>query len=477
LSEHQQRKNRLRREWYITNAIGFALLAILMLAKISQPLGDVIYDHFIRFGGFHPVNNVIIISVDDHSLQELGGWPLKREVYTRLLKQLNTGQTRPKAIAFDLLFLDPTPFDDEFAAEMTKLPVVLPLEFKVNEDAKQTLHPFYPVYPIAQAVTLGHINLSFDKDGVIRGFQTQEQQWKHLSLALHAKGEQTPTRAEGTSRYYRFRIVDPQIGFPMVSLSDALNSQITPTIFKDKYVLIGVTAPSLGDRYPTLYSGKDSTSTPGVEILASILNASLKDQLILIGPQLLVFALSCGAILLMMHSLVRLTPRIALVFSAFFLVFVLSVSYFSLSIFNVWLDPAASIVVLITLHPIWAWRRLEALVSFMQDKTSNLVQLKQAVQSNSANKGSREVILRYTRLLDQAVEWAQNELTFLSQIVDEIPDAIAIFDAQDHLLLYNQRMTSLFDASHLNLGKSGCRQYHPRWCVCHFGQCHPQRNR
>eukprot|EP01031_Cornospumella_fuschlensis_P020143 gene20143-24691_t len=164
---------------------------------------------------------------------------------------------------------------------------VLPLEFKLQEDTKQSFEPTLPVEPLASAAHIGHINLSFDHDGVIRGIKTAEHNWLHFSLAMHMQGLTSEPFNSTSVGYRRFRMVDPRVGFPIVSLSDAIHDSFTRSLLKDKYVLVGVTAPSLGDRYPTLYSGKNNASTPGVAILASVLNASLNQALIQETPPLI----------------------------------------------------------------------------------------------------------------------------------------------------------------------------------------------
>jgi CHASE2 domain-containing sensor protein len=158
LNSHQQRKALLRREWILTAAIAFALLAALVFGDIAKPLGNVLYDHLMRLHGFKGTHDIVIVAVDDRALANLGGWPLKREKYTRLLEALDDDRYRPKVIGFDFLFLDPTPDDAELAKQMLRLNTVLPLEFSVQDDTKQTLKPVLPVKPLANAAGIGHIN-------------------------------------------------------------------------------------------------------------------------------------------------------------------------------------------------------------------------------------------------------------------------------------------------------------------------------
>jgi CHASE2 domain-containing sensor protein len=454
LSAHDERKKRLKREWLLTFAIAFSLLGFLICADIARPLGNVVYDHLMRLHGFRATQDIVIVSIDERSLSELGGWPLKRSQYTNLLKKLDDDRYRPKVIGFDLLFLDATPDDLDLANSMQALNTVLPLEFKIQEDAHQTLKPTLPVEPLASSTTIGHINLSFDPDGVIRGIQTQAQDWPQFALALHAKGSPNVPPNASSVGYRRFRMVDPRIGFPMVSLSDAINNNVTRSLLKDKYVLVGVTTPSLGDRYPTLYSGKNNASTPGVAILASVLNASLHNALIEEASAFVVFGLSSALLLMMLQSLVLLRPRQSLILALVMLFCSTSFSYALLVLYDYWIDPVPFIVVAILLQPLWAWRRLEAIVSLVEDKAADLQQFQPSERSSTNIKHSREVVLQYAKLLDHAVASARSELDFLSAVIDEMPDAVAIFDPQDQLLLGNRKLLQLVGEHATIIGQS-----------------------
>jgi CHASE2 domain-containing sensor protein/signal transduction histidine kinase len=427
-------------------------LAFLVFADIARPMGNVLYDHLMRLHGFRATQDIVIVAVDDRSLAELGGWPLHRNQYTKLLERLDDDRYRPKVIGFDLLFLDPTVDDSGLANAMRHHNAVLPLEFKLLENTQQSLEPTLPVEPLANTAHIGHINLSFDHDGVIRGIKTAEHNWLHFSLAMHMQGQlkQPPTSTD--VGYRRFRMVDPRVGFPMVSLSDAIHDSFTRSLLKDKYVLVGVTAPSLGDRYPTLYSGKNNASTPGVAILASVLNASLNRALIQEAPPLVVFSLALIPLFIMLQSLVMLRPSMALILAVVMMLCGVGLSYLLLTLTDYWIDPIPFVLVAVLLQPLWAWRRLEAIVHLVEDKAAYLRQFQPAERAQPDVKPSREVVLQYAKLLDHAVASARSELDFLSSVVDEMPDAVAIFDAQDHLLLSNQKINQLFGADNLRVG-------------------------
>ena len=418
-------------------------------------MGNVLYDHFMRIHGFNGSKEIVIVAVDDRALYELGGWPMRRERYSKLLEALDDDRYRPKAVGLDFLFLDPSNDDAELAFNLGRFKSVLPLEFRlVDEDGKQTLQAALPISPLSNAAALGHINLAFDTDGVIRGIHLQEQGWPHFALQLHAISYQDrPPELEETG-YRRFRMVDPRVGFPIISLADVLQDNFTRTLLKDKYVLIGVTAPSLGDRYPTLYSGKNNASTPGVAILASVLHASLNDALIQEAPTWVVFIITLIPLIIMLNSLLMLQPRHTLLLAGVMMTSGIAVSYALLIWGDYWVDPIPFILVAILLQPLWAWRRLEAIVDLVGDKAADLQQFQPAERSSSTISQSREVVLQYAKILDHAVASARSELDFLAAIVDEMPDAVAIFDTEDRLLLSNQKIKQLVGAQYLHAGST-----------------------
>jgi len=415
-------------------------------------MGNVLYDHLLRLQGFRATQDIVIIAIDDRSLQELGGWPLQRAQYSKLLEQLDTDCCRPKVIGFDLLFLDSTPDDIELGARLQQMNSVLPLAFKGQEDDLLPLQEIFPVPQLTDKATLGHINLAFDTDGVIRGVHTAEQKWPHFALALHQKAKSDKNVLGDDKGYRRFRMVDPRVGFPMISLVDALHSKASRTLLKDKYVLVGVTAPSLGDRYPTLYSGKNSASTPGVAILASILNASLNNALIKEASPWVVFSLTLIPLLLMLQSLVMLAPRHALLMAMLMMLGGIAISYELLALVDYWVDPTPFLLIAALIQPLWAWRRLEAIVHVVQGKAADLRQFQPTQRDSQSFKSSREIVLQHAKLLDHAVASARSELDFLTAVVDEMPDAVLIFSEENQLLLSNQKVKKLFSAHRLDAG-------------------------
>lgn len=93
------------------------LLPLLLIypAKLQlfDPFEQRLLDiRFKYFGMNHaPSDEIIIILIDEQTLEMLGRWPLKRDLYSPILAYLNANKIEgrgPKAILFDILFTEPT---------------------------------------------------------------------------------------------------------------------------------------------------------------------------------------------------------------------------------------------------------------------------------------------------------------------------------------------------------------------------------
>jgi CHASE2 domain-containing sensor protein len=80
-----------------------------------------------------PLDDIVIIAIDNPSLQTLGRWPWPRTLHADLLNTL--AQAKPKAIAYDVLFVEPDADPKADVALGTAMkaagPVFLPLLIEV----------------------------------------------------------------------------------------------------------------------------------------------------------------------------------------------------------------------------------------------------------------------------------------------------------------------------------------------------------
>jgi CHASE2 domain-containing sensor protein/signal transduction histidine kinase len=439
-------------EWYVTAAITALMLAFFVTWNVISSVGNIFYDQIQVAQKPRPNPDILIVTIDDQSIAQLGGWPLSRSHYANLLKQLADEENQPKKIGFDILFLDSTSADQALAEQMRRHQVILPVEFRYDE-VSQHKQAVYPVNDLkAAAADFGHLEISYDHDGVIRGSHVSANQAPHFSVAISGKSQ-----AWG---YQRFNMVDPAQGYQAVSLYQALSKDFDRGVFKNKYVLIGATAASLGDRYPTIFSGKQDMGTPGVQINADLLSAILQGKLIDQAGNQAVFWFGMMGLLLVLLGLLILSPTGEIVLTAIVVITLLMLSYLLLRLHCLWINPLPAIVAIVLVKPVWAWRRMEMMSYFMQEKTQALAQENEQsthasiqMQSQMAmNKSSKASFIQYIQMLSEAIQSANERLNFLALVIREIPEAVLITDESGLVMRHNQKMEAVFDPVYLKKG-------------------------
>ncbi len=242
-----------------------------------------------------PVSEELVIAaIDDESLQRLGQWPWPRSFFARALKSL--GREAPEAVGIDVLFAEPSRLgagdDQAFVAALEDLPypVVLPAEAsplilergKLPEAGRWIFT--LPEFAGSPSVSLGHVNLILDQDGVVRRFPVGIAPLRPGDRAVRTLAEELFRRAgraiaPGLEERAVERIVysAPAGSIRRIPFWRLLKEgeNIQPA-FKDKIVLIGAVAADLHDTKITPFSR--GSEMPGVEIQANLVNMFLSGE-------------------------------------------------------------------------------------------------------------------------------------------------------------------------------------------------------
>lgn len=449
-------------DWLITLLCAQILLSGLHHMMFGSSANLRLYDSMLMQKGYTARSDIVVVGIDDRTLEELGGWPLKRRHYAQLLQRMSDPANQPKAIGLDLLFIDATDDDAQLAHAMKDLPVVLPAPPERGMETTPSL---------AHAVkTYGHIQLNYDLDGISRSIPHSIKQLPHMALAMVLRSGD-PKAIDKVKTYnqrqtsQRFRMVDPEVGFTTISLSDVQSPYLASDIFKDKWILIGLTSSSLGDNHSTIYSGINGASTPGIYIVASILNEALNDQWINVLPDSTAWIL--GAIFLTLISLLLFwsNPSRVFVLTAAALTAICVIDYVLLSRFNIWINIVPCGIVISFMGGFWSWRRLMTTVSVIKDQLgktqhSTALQLGEAIPEPSSQPTFdpfTDQTHRVVKKLNTAIELQTNDLQLLNNILQQIPAPVAIFDINNKHLISNQAMNSL--ARKLNLATNQSTHY------------------
>jgi len=178
--------------------LGLPLLAMLwLLHAIDAPqrLNFWLYDTVITHYPAGISRDIVLVGIDEQSLDRLGPWPWPRNVHARLIEKLDAAGAQ--TIVFDILFSEATPTDPEFeAAIRSHGQVVLPLHLS-PPSSNQLITAHLPAPKLAEAAAaIGHAHVELDQDGIARGIYLRNglgnRLWPSLALAAHGS---TPSTA------------------------------------------------------------------------------------------------------------------------------------------------------------------------------------------------------------------------------------------------------------------------------------------
>jgi adenylate cyclase len=283
------------------------------VGRMMQGAEWLFYDMRFRLRGRRaPHPDVVIIAIDDTSINKLGAWPWSRKVHAQLIEKL--AEKPPKALVFDEFFANPSsndPAGDQALAQATqgKPWVVHALSFYTSPDG-QAFNVDTPYPALLESMSAAAaVNAYPDADGALRRAQ----------LYLRVEGEPIPLISLAGANLKRGRafnevdaeapldaqgrmLVDfpgPEGTFPTYPYAAVLGGQVTPETFQDKVVLLGSEATGVFDHYPTA----TSSLMPGVEFHAAVVDNLISGRRLraasvwLTDIALLVMILLSGALL------------------------------------------------------------------------------------------------------------------------------------------------------------------------------------
>ncbi|MCW0396065.1 CHASE2 domain-containing protein [Xanthomonas sacchari] len=254
--------------------VAAALAAALSLGDVTGRLDNALYDAAIAQAPRPADPRMLLIAIDDRSLQALGQWPWRRDLHARLLDRLSAAGT--ERVALDLLFSEPdlqhADDDARLAAALrrngrTVLPVI---GSAGGADMPQELLPIPAIATAAAA--LAHTDLAVDADGIARGVYLRaglgSAHWPALAAALTGRAlPPAPATTDAPYAWHRadyvgLRFAAPSAPFAQVSYVDVVQGRIPPQSLRGRLAIVGVTATGLGQRVMTPMSDARWMSAP-----------------------------------------------------------------------------------------------------------------------------------------------------------------------------------------------------------------------
>lgn len=280
---------------------------------------------------------VVIVGIDDKSLQLVGAWPWDRAVFGELSRILSAEGA--KAVVYDMLFLEPREGDEEFRKEILGATSSTVLASKVEGSSYAASH----LLSTSSAVLSALANVAPDTDGKVRRYPDP---YLVQGACIRGLGERAflsyvmreKTDCEGVRGMFRY-----SESVATYSLSDVIQGSTTPQAFKGKVVFVGATALGLED----YFLGINGNKIPGVYVHASIFTSllnsvhdrNLPPYLVAISIILLTFLTTY-----LMYRIRSVTYQLAAMFSLIVFISILSVVLFSFGVQLPFLPYVASVL-------------------------------------------------------------------------------------------------------------------------------------
>ena len=413
--------------------------------------------------------DIVIVAVDDASIDTIGRWPWRRALHAAVLERIAQGQ--PRAIGMDIVFSEEDldyPGDDLLLqhALHNSGRVVLPVARSAQGGV--TL----PLPSLSQAsAALGHTQMPVDADGNVRRFYELEgsrsQLWWHMALSLHCVGLTghacSQAEAAGTAAPAAWQRLQPQVialakpagnraqrpasPFTTYAYIDVLRGNIPAAAFRGKYVLIGATAAGLGENI-SAPAGFDAHLVSNVEMLGHVLNGILLGTHLEPASPTLNRILNLLPVVLGLLALAWFGPSGGLLACTGLGIASLLVAGLVPRWSHVQTAPAAALLGLALAYPLWSWLRLRAATRFLALELRDLQGQGLPVSSTGPLRG--DVLDRRIAAVEQASRQLRSLHHFVSESLRQLPSATFVCDLGGKVLLAN----AAAHAYVLSLGRS-----------------------
>lgn len=451
--------------------------------------------------------DIVIVAIDDHSLQTLGArygsWPWPRSVMAAAIETLT--EARPLSIGLDVIYSEASrPEDDRrlAAAIAHNGHVVLPAQLYETANSTAWLRPIPEFAESAQAI--GHAHIALGVDGMARSIQLSkaddraEKLWafaaevvriaerlsadsiEERSGELRLGAYQIPVRDEATAsaipgvsiirqNEMLVNFAGPTGSFRSVSLADVIEGKTSPELFANKIVLIGATAASMGDsrvvpfmnyasEQPGIGRREGGQEMPGVEIHANIIN-TIRNQLALRSlPDWLGFAVSLMVILLCAWTIRLFDGWRQLLILGVILLAILGGSFLAFGWLLVipplpaMLTGFAVVIPLLLNRSLNASRELDTkLAALVSSQKSFLSPESGAPADFATNQFLPQPLAWKLRTVDDLTTQLLARMGFINRILSSMDEAVLVADLNGRIIFANREAQQLFGCEETEL--------------------------
>lgn len=368
------------------SALLLMVIAYLPFSGWLERFDWMIYDKISYWKQFVPDDQIVIVAIDEKSLQTIGRWPWSRRIHAELLDRLR--QAGRNVVALDFLMADPDDIDPEGdrllgMAIARHGAVILPI-VPIAEPDSQKISLIQPLPMFQRNALLGHVDVELDYDGVARRLflfaGVNSPDWPALGYVLVRKAGrvnaindsdyliQSEINIPGTSDYWvrSHEVLIPFAGspgsYPKVSYERVLNDDSVLQQLNNKIIIVGMEAIGLHSGFITPVTANHRLMS-GIEWHANVVNMLHSGNTI--NP-LAKFWITFIAIIWVLIALigVNFIQKNKVIF---LLMVVMALGmilvWIMFDFFHVWIAPSAGLIGLVFVYPLWSWSRIN---EFMQ---------------------------------------------------------------------------------------------------------------
>lgn len=462
-------QRRLAFEWLLLLIASMVLAGFAAHGDVTRRLNFSVLDLASSLVSREPSPDIAIVAIDERSLAAVGKWPWRRTAHAQLIDNLR--KAGAKRVLYDVLLVEPgDPQDDAALAEAISRHgnVVLPFGFVPTPNQAEGVEPEYPLPALGDAAAaLGHVDATPDSDGVLRRFalvlKIDGQSYPHFIMAgigragigqdgLGQDGRGTYRTDFALNEPWPIVPFQPRHAYPSIPAYAVIDGTVPQALLEGRTVLVGATAQGLGDTH-SVPSG-DIGLISGVEAQANLLDSLLIGHMIRELPVYWAAGLAAFTLLIQFFAFWQLPARSGLFVTIGLLAGIAAGTITLVPLAQVWIAPGAALLVVALAYPLWSWRRLTVVSSYLHREAERLMTTTGETTGEPSVASGFDMVARQVNRMRQLVREVSNALGFIRSALEASPDATLVLDADNCVVLANQAAVRLFNASPEPVGLS-----------------------
>jgi adenylate cyclase len=359
--------------YFIIPIIIFVILQLVFVSNYWHGLELKAKDMLFQIRGEKETSgNIVIVNIGDDTFNSLGiQWPFPREYHAQIIDNLE--RAGAAKIIFDIEFVEESNAKSDSIlaytiAKYNNITLAGKVITQINENTIK-VQVLTPISSLLRAkANWGTVNISADNDGFVREYELFQKireikkyslgaiaiasfknsgnyleniidgkKYLQISDYLIPKMKEKTTLLNyygpaGTFPYYEFADVldSKDFDIPFLDL-DSFDDLMQKGVFKDKIVIVGVSAVEFHDSHPTPFFSVNRGLTPGIEIHATFIDNVLMRNHLSEYPYLTLFLVFLLLTFILFFININIRPTISIIYNSllFILYFVVVFYFFS----------------------------------------------------------------------------------------------------------------------------------------------------